>query len=245
MTTNKAVHISPIAYASLADTVYRSIKEKILNHEIPRGARIRDEELAGQLGVSRTPIREAIRTLIRDGLVEVVPRSMTRVRNFTEQDIIEIFDIRIELESFAARKSAGHIPQVQLQNLRSLHEAAEEGLRAGSPKAALEFDREMHRVILESCGNERLKQMMLNINDSVAFFRKLGERSPAHRGFNYRHREIMRALFRKDGDAAAKALSEHILMSKEQTLHDFDRRQFQGVDQSRAGRVSRRPKGAQ
>ena len=226
---NKIVDIQPITYASLADTVYRSIKEKILNHEFPRGARIRDEELSKQLGVSRTPIRQAIRSLIRDGLVEVVPRSMTRVRNFTEQDIIEIFDIRIQLESLAARKSVDRISLAQLQHLKSLHKSAEEGLRDGSPKLALEFDREMHRVILENCGNERLQQMMVTINDSVSFFRKLGERTQAHRGFNYRHREILQALFRKDGDAAAKALTEHILMAKEQTLRDFEQQGFREI----------------
>lgn len=219
--------IQPVTYASLADTVYRSIKEKILNHEFPRGARIRDEELAKQLGVSRTPIREAIRTLIRDGLVEVVPRSMTRVRDFTEQDIVEIFDIRIQLESLAVRKSVDRISTAQLESLRSLHKSAEQGLRNGSPKLALEYDREMHRVILENCGNKRLQRMMITINDSVSFFRKLGERTQAHRGFNYRHREILQALFRRDAEAAAKALTDHILKAKEQTLRDFEQQSRQ------------------
>lgn len=242
MKTKKVVSISPVAYPSLSDTVYRSIKETILNHGFPRGARIRDEELAAQLGVSRTPVREAIRTLIRDGLVEVFPRSMTRVRDFTEQDIIEIFDIRIELESLAARKSAERIPPDQLQHLKSLHDAAEEAMRNGSPKAALDFDSEMHRIILENCGNERLKQMMGNINDSVTYFRKLGERTRAHRGFNYRHREIMRALSREDGDAAAKALAEHLLMAKEQTLRDFEQLKVEEAEQNTARNASRERK---
>jgi len=239
MKTKKVVSISRIAYPTLSDTVYKSIKELILNHGFPRGARIRDEELAAQLGVSRTPVREAIRTLIRDGLVEVFPRSMTRVRNFTEQDVIEIFDIRIELESLAARKSAERIPADQLRRLEALHDAAEEGMRHGSPKGALDFDSEMHRIILENCGNERLKQIMGNINDSVTYFRKLGERTRAHRGFNYRHREIMRALSREDGDAAAKALAEHLLMAKEQTLRDFEQLKLEEADETTARRAYR------
>jgi DNA-binding GntR family transcriptional regulator len=237
MKAKKVISISPIAHPSLSDTVYKSIKEIILNHGFPRGARIRDEELAAQLGVSRTPVREAIRTLIRDGLVEVFPRSMTRVRNFTEQDVIEIFDIRIELESLAARKSAERIPADELEHLKALHDAAEEGMRDGSPKGALEFDSEMHRIILENCGNERLKQIMGNINDSVTYFRKLGERTRAHRGFNYRHREIMRALAREDGDAAAKALAEHLLMAKEQTLRDFEQLRVEEADETTARRA--------
>ncbi len=239
MTAKNVLQITPISYASLTDTVYKSIKERILNHEMPVGSRIRDEILAEQLGVSRTPIREAIRALIRDGLVEVVPRSKTRVRNPTEQDIIEIFDLRIELESLAARKSADRIPSAQLQHLQLLHEGAEEGLLRGNIRIALDFDREMHRVILENCGNERLKQMMLNINDSVAFFRNLGAKTPAHRGFNFRHREIMRALAREDSEAAARALGEHILMAKEQTLRDFEHHKLQRADENKASRASR------
>jgi DNA-binding GntR family transcriptional regulator len=244
MTQKKVLEISPVAYSSLTETVYRAIKEKILNHEIPMGARIRDEELAEQLGVSRTPIREALRALIRDGLVEVVPRSRTRVRNPTEQDIIEIFDLRIELESLAARKSAERIPTAQLQHLRQLHEAAEEQLRQGSTHLALEFDREMHRVIIDNCGNERLRLMMATINDSVTFFRNLGARTPAHRGFNYRHREIMRALTREDGEAAARALAEHIAMAKEQTLRDFEHHKLQEAGQNKSRRSSRRGESA-
>lgn len=232
---NPMAEISPIAYSSLTETVYKAIKEKILNHEIPMGSRIRDELLAEQLGVSRTPIREALRALIRDGLVEVVPRSRTRVRNPTEQDIIEIFDLRIELESLAARKSADRIPPDQLQQLRQMHDAAEDDLRKGSTRLALEFDKEMHRVILDNCGNERLRQIMGTINDSVAFFRNLGARTPAHRGFNYRHREIMRALAREDGEAAARALTEHIEMAKEQTLRDFEDHKLQ-----EAGEIKKR-----
>ena len=168
--------------------------------------------------------------------MEVVPRSRTRVRNPTEQDIIEIFDLRIELESLAARKSAERIPPPQLQQLRQMHDAAEEDLRQGSTRLALEFDKEMHRVILDNCGNERLRQMMGTINDSVAFFRNLGARTPAHRGFNYRHREIIRALAREDGEAAARALAEHIAMAKEQTLRDFEHHKLQNAGENRKQR---------
>lgn len=217
----RVLRLEPIAYESLTDRVYRQIKASILGHEIPLGAKIRDEDLAVQLGVSRTPVREAIRNLIRDGLVEVVPRSQTRVRLFTEDDIEEIFDLRVALETLAVRKAAERLSKEQVHHLRQLHEAAELALTKGNVEPALEFDRNMHRIILEGSGNVRLQEMMVNINDYVMLFRSISARTPAHRGFNYKHREILRALEREDAEAAARALADHILMAKEQTLRDF------------------------
>lgn len=222
--TDKVLTLEPIQYETLTDRVYRQIKEKILTQHIPLGAKIRDEDLAVQLGVSRTPVREAIRNLIRDGLVEVVPRSQTRVRHLTEDDIEELFELRIALETLAARKAAERMPRAQVRHLRRMQEAAEVGLKKGRVEPALEFDQAMHRTILEASGNRRLQEMMMTINDYVTLFRSIGARTPSHRGFTFRHREIVRALEREDGEAASRALAEHIMMAKEQTQRDFQER---------------------
>src|ERR1700761_8902396 len=110
MSKKRSGGLTPIAYETLTDSVYKTIKKQILTHELPLGSRIKDDDLAAQLGVSRTPVREAIHSLIHDGLVEVIPRSKTRVCTLSEGDINEIFDLRIALESLAARLSADRIP---------------------------------------------------------------------------------------------------------------------------------------
>ena len=217
----RVLRLEPIEYESLTDRVYRQIKARILSHEIPLGAKILDDDLAAQLGVSRTPVREAIRNLIHDGLVEAIPRSQTRVRLLTENDIEEIFDLRVALESLAIQKATERLSREQVHQLRQMHEAAELALKKGNVEPALEFDRTVHRTILEGSGNTRLQEMMVNINDYVTLFRSISARTPAHRGFNYKHREIVRALEREDAEAAARALADHILMAKEQTLSDF------------------------
>jgi DNA-binding GntR family transcriptional regulator len=222
MKSKKVVRLDPIRYVTLTESVYRSIKEKILNHELALGARIRDEDLAEQLGVSRTPVREAIGILIRDGLVESVPRSQTRIRTLSEDDIEEIFDLRIALESLAARRAAERMDRTIVQRLRDMHEAAEAALKDGNPGPALKFDGEMHRAILAASGNERLKEMMVNINDYVTLFRNLSARTPAHRGFNFRHKEIVKALEREDGENASKYMAEHIMVAKVETQRDFE-----------------------
>jgi DNA-binding GntR family transcriptional regulator len=241
---NKRPHLLVrIAHPKLTDSVYESIKKQILNHELPLGSRIKDEEIAQQLGVSRTPVREAIQILIRDGLVEAIPRSKTRVITLSEADIDDIFDLRIALESLAAKLCAERIPDEDLTHLNHLHSLAEAGLKRDDSRPALHFDREMHRVMLDNCGNHRLVSMMHNINDYVTLFRNLSERTPAHRGFNYRHREIMRALNKQDGDAAARAIEEHILMAKEQTQRDFEQHQLHQGKAMRPGADKRRRRG--
>ncbi len=211
----------PIEYVTLTDQVYRTLKEQILTQQIELGARVRDEELAEQLGVSRTPVREALRILIRDGLVETFPRSQTRVRTFTEHDLEEIFDIRIALESMAAKAAARHITPSEISRLRNAFDRSEAGLRAGDNRLSLEFDRDLHRVVLECCRNTRLQEIMATINDYVTLFRSIGAKKTVHPGFNYKHLEILSALERGDGVAASEAMAQHIEVAKSNTQHDF------------------------
>ena len=238
------VPFDPIQYVNLTDHVYRAIKQRILSTEFEVGSRLRDEELAEQLAVSRTPVREALLLLNRERLVEIIPRSGTRVRTFTEQDIEEIFDLRIALEALAVRKAAIRIETGALGRLRAMYELAERSLKRGDAKPTLDFDTEMHRTILQASGNGRLQEMMLTINDCVTLFRNLGAGTPFHRGFNYRHREILSALERRNPELAARVLSEHIEVAKTQLFRDFKQRKLlQPSDaQARDKRAPRRGK---
>jgi DNA-binding GntR family transcriptional regulator len=233
------IRFEPIEYINLTDRVYRAIKDRILSQEIEVGSRLRDEELAVQLGVSRTPVREAIMRLAQEGLVAVIPRSGTQVRTFAERDIEEIWDLRVVLEALAARKAVRHITVEQLKRLRAMHEKSESGMKSGNTKLALQFDQEMHRVILQASGSRRLQDIMATINDFVELLRNIGARTPFHRGYTYRHSEILRALERRDADAAGRAIAEHIEMSKQELFRDFQQRKLQKL--APADRVRPRP----
>jgi DNA-binding GntR family transcriptional regulator len=226
----RVVHFDPIPQENLTDHVYRAIKERIVAQEIEVGSRLRDEELAVQLGVSRTPVREALMRLHRDGLVQIVPRSGTRVRTFTEQDIEQIFDLRIALESLAIQKATSRLTDDEIARLRTLHERAETALKSGNTRPALDFDHEMHAAIIKASGSTRLQEFMATINDYVALFRNLGARTPFHRGYTYRHREIVRALERRDPVTAVRALSEHIQAARTELFRDI--RQRRGADRT-------------
>lgn len=235
------VAFEPIPYVNLTDQVYRAIKHRILSNEFEVGSHLRDEELAAQLGVSRTPVREAVLCLSREGLVEIIPRSGTRVRRFTEQDIDEIFDLRIALEALAIRKAAVRLERAQVQQLHAMHEAAQSALKKGDTKPALEFDSQMHRTILQAAGNQRLQQMMTTINDCVTLFRNIGAGTPFHRGYTYRHRDLVRALKRRDPDLAARLMSEHIEVAKKELFRDFRHRNLlASSDEQTANGAARR-----
>lgn len=222
----KIIRLERIEHVSLALRVYRAIKDRILTGEIPPGSRLRDEELAAQLGVSRTPVREALMSLMREGLVEIISRSQTRVRTFTEHDLEEIFDIRIALETLAVRAAVEHIRPSQVSRLRAAQRAGAAAFKVGNPTPVFDFDGEMHRAILEASGNRRLQEMMVTINDYVILFRSISATTMSHRGHTARHDDILRALERRDADGASRALAEHLLVAKEQTLRDFVQRQL-------------------
>lgn len=220
------VRFEPIESISLTDRVYSAIKEQILNQDIPVGARLHDEQLQLELGVSRTPIREALSKLTREGLVEVIPRSRTRVRTFSEDDINQIFDVRIALETLAARKAVEHLGPDKLRELRKLYEESEKSLKHGNPEPALRFDVEMHRMILEASGNSWLQNIMSTINDFVVLFRNIGASNPSHTRFNHRHGEIVQALEQKDCASAVRFLVEHIAVAQEETVRDFRQKRY-------------------
>jgi len=226
------VRLKPIDHPNLTDRVYQTLKDRIISQEIVVGSRLRDEELASQLGVSRTPVREALMHLAREGLVEVIPRSGTRVRTFTEQDIEDIFDVRISLEVLGIRKATPLLRQVDISRLRQMWEKAVTFIEKGDVRPMIEFDREMHSMIVEASGNRKLQEMMDSISQFVALFRNLGATTLGHDKFTHRLPEIVEALECRDGQAAAEALEEHIISARAQTLRDFRSRHLLVDDES-------------
>ena len=125
-----------------------------------------------------------------------------------------------------ARKLACRRLLAKLRRLRDMHEQAEAALKKGDTHPALVFDSEMHLAILEASGNQRLQEMMSTITDFVVLFRNIGAGTPFHRGFTYRHRDIVRALEHRHPDVAARMLTEHIEVAKRELLRDFHQRKL-------------------
>jgi len=196
---------------SLAHSVYETLLEAIIGGQIKSGAELNSVALAQQLGVSRTPVQEAIRRLETDGLV-VNPLGRTaRVTEFTANDVREVYEMRMVLESAAASLAANNIAQADLATLRV---GAEELARSFDDVAwgprAIDYDIRFHQAIAEATGNARLR-------DDIGRYRRLV------RGFCYmtgteenlraafgEHLAILSALEIRDAEASRAAMGRHI-----------------------------------
>jgi len=154
--------------APMCARAYQFIKQQIITNELPLGAHISDREIAERLGVSRTPVREAILLLQREGFVEVTPRRGTRILPLSLDDMGEVYDILTALETLAVGLAAARGPSAR--ELRPLSEAVrtmEAALRADDLITWITADERFHRALLELSGNRRLTQIGLNYRDQV------------------------------------------------------------------------------
>ncbi len=211
MINTRNLRFDRVTRAPLADAVYETIMEGILGGHYASGAELTEVALAAELGVSRTPVHEALKRLAIDGLVEPMTNRQSRVVLLTAQQVREIYEMRMLLEPAAAERAAERIDPAHLEALRE----AARGLAAstGRPNWALhaiEFDIRFHDTLAAACGNERLKTEIAKYRRLVrAFCRATGSPDNLRQAFA-EHLEILNALEKADGAAAHWAMSGHI-----------------------------------
>ena len=201
----------PIAKTSLAESVYQRILEAILSGSLASGTELSEVALAAELGVSRTPVHEALLRLAADGLVEDLVSRQARVVCFTREDVVEIYGMRRILEPAAAELAATRIGDAQLSELHS----AAESLLAGVGKRdwanrAIEFDLRFHQTLAAAAGNDRLRAEIAKYRRLVrAFCRATGARENLQQALR-EHLAIADALAARDAAAARRAMIAHI-----------------------------------
>ena len=188
-----------------ANQVYSDIKKAIMVLQLRPGSVVQEEALARQFGVSRTPVREALRRLEQEGLVRTLPKKGVLVTGVSAQDILEIFQVRMAVEPLAARLAANQMPSDEIQRLRELHIPV-----SGSAAGVNDGYRELHRSIARHCGNSRLSSILRSLMDETT--RILAMSGPAETSRQcHQHLEIVKALELRDGLAAEQAMQEHLL----------------------------------
>lgn len=202
--------------ATSGNDAYVMIREGIINGDYPMGDRLGEVELATALGVSRTPIREALRRLSADGLVEVEANRGARVASWTSDDLDQIYALRAMLEGHAATRAATNLSDEVVDRLEQLCEDMEAAVAAGITEPAnldalAAGNREFHAQLMTAAGHSRLQrltEMLFQLPLSLRTFRLYTptelERSMRH------HREIVQALRCRDGDWAGAVMSAHI-----------------------------------
>ena len=161
--------IAPFAERrSLADAAYDTLRERILDNAYPPGHRALEAELAAELGISRTPLREALVRLEREGLVEVIPRHGMRVLPISPTDMREVYEILSALESMAAELVARRKPTAaELEPLVTASRAMADALKADDLDAWARADARFHRHLVELAGNRLLEQEVQRFGDRV------------------------------------------------------------------------------
>jgi DNA-binding GntR family transcriptional regulator len=195
---------------SLADSVHERLLEAILSGKIASGSELNEVALAQELGVSRTPVHEAIRRLAADGLVRYTVSRKAQVASLSSKEVVEIYQVRTVLETAAARLAALHIEPQELKKLRAASDSLAGPQSDRWPQRAINFDLDFHEVIAAASRNERLRMEVGRYRMLVrAFCRITGDVKNLRDAFD-EHLRILEALENHDPTAAGSAMASHI-----------------------------------
>lgn len=203
---------------SLADQTYQQISEKIIHGDYKAGHRLREREISEDLSISRIPIREALPQLEADGFIDIYPRRGAVVRAFTLKDVEELFDVRLNLEVFAARKAAEHFAEGgSSDRLPALLSAAENAKSSDDFQAISTFNAEIHAEIIALSGNQLLEKTMRPVLGKLRWlFALTSQRDPQSQYDE--HRSLWEAIQAGKPELAAAIAYAHIEMGREPSL---------------------------
>ena len=204
-------------YLPLRDVVFQTLRQAILRGELKPGERLMEIHLAQKLGVSRTPVREAIHKLELEGLALMIPRKGAVVAEITLRDLEEVLEVRMALEELAVRSACRRINKEQLKELWNLTVEFKQALSSGADVSVYaEADVAFHDAIYAATGNSRLVQMLSNLREQMYRYRMeyLKDRG-AHSKLAKEHEEILAALEKRDEAAAVSIMRQHVEQQKE------------------------------
>ncbi|MFQ3681776.1 GntR family transcriptional regulator [Roseiflexus sp.] len=211
--------------ASPADQVYQHLRRLLIEGYYPPGARLVEERLAHDLGVSRTPVRQALVRAAAEGLVQIFPNRGAVARSFTIDDLLEMYDLRALLEGHAAYQAARRLTPEQIAQMEAAATALEESLtytferREDEVHFLVEQNARFHNTIAIAAGNRRLVEMLNQIVAVPLQFRSFyWYRTEERRISNFFHRSILNALRLGDGDRARAMMREHIFYGRDVLL---------------------------
>mgnify|MGYP005769148995 CR=1 FL=1 len=209
-------------YLPLRDVVFNTLRQAILKGELKPGERLMEIQLAKMLGVSRTPVREAIRKLELEGLVLMIPRKGAEVAQITAQDLEDVLEVRGALEELAVKDACEHITEEQLRELRKAAEEFERCLKEEDIIACVHADINFHEIIYGATNNRRLLQILNNLREQMYRYRMeyLKDRN-MHQTLLDEHEAIRVALKSHDKEKAGEAIRIHIENQKESIMNSL------------------------
>ena len=199
------------ATLSLGNQAYQELKRIILERQIPPGGKLNEGDLAKALGISRTPIREAINRLEKEGLVKIIPQRGAFVVQFTEKDVFELFLIRENLEGLAAYLAATKMSEKDLAKLESAVEGFSEPFDEKEIRRYAREDFKFHQAVVQFSEAQRLIILISTLHDYIRIFRlaTVGVSGRMKTSLD-EHRQLLEAFRQKSPEEAERRMREHI-----------------------------------
>jgi len=209
MTDNLELNMD--AYLPLRDVVFNTLREAILKGEVKPGERLMELQLASKLGVSRTPIREAIRMLEQEGLAVTIPRKGAQVAKMTEKDMEDVLQIREVLDELAVSLACDNMSNIEIRDLEERMYHFENSIKLGDIKSLAQSDVNFHDVIYRATGNTKLITLLNNIREQIYRYRvEYLKDEKAYPTLIKEHRAIVEALKKNNKLKATEAMKIHV-----------------------------------
>ena len=207
-------HLSPIkldSYKPLRELVCEKIRQAITSGIFTSGERLMEIQLAEEMGVSRTPVREAIRKLELEGFVVMIPRRGTYVADISIKDITEVYEIRTALDVLAAGLAAERINDDELETMQRLLVEIGQYIEEDNIDKIVEIDSAFHDVLYQASRNERLVNIISNLREQITSLRGRSMHYPGRLGNTLEeHRAIVESLAQRDVEKAQQAARDHM-----------------------------------
>ena len=198
-------------FLPLRDVVFNTLRQAILTGELKPGERLMEIHLANRLGVSRTPIREAIRKLELEGLVIMIPRRGAEVAQITEKSMNDVLEVRRALDALCTELACDRISADELDELRLACQKFEEMVKTKDLKKIVQADVALHNIIVQATRNQRLVQLINNLSEQMYRYRfEYLKDYSQHEKLVEEHRIIYESIVAKDKETASKAAKIHI-----------------------------------
>ncbi|MEQ9608713.1 MAG: GntR family transcriptional regulator [Kiloniellaceae bacterium] len=211
---------APIQRRPLHNELADRLRHMIVEGELAPGEKLAEKELCEQFGVSRTPLREAMKVLATEGLVLLTPNRGCAVAKLTLADLDEAFPIMGALEALSGELACRHITDAEIARIRDLHERMVKKYEAGALRDYFKLNEQIHQLILNAARNPTLAPMQLSLSGRVRRARYMANMSPARWSRAVaEHEKILEALSARDGKRLAVLLKDH-LANKLQTVKD-------------------------
>ncbi len=199
------------AFLPLRDVVFKQLREEILYGKLKPGERLMEVALSERLGVSRTPIREGIRLLEKEGLVVMLPRRGAHVASITEKQLADVLEARRTLETFTMNACCARITRSRFEELKQANVRFAEAVDSRDLRAMADTDTDFHNIIIDTAGNEKVKEMLVSLKEQIfrykyEFMKEMSDPTRLVR----EHDQIIKAIGECRSDRAVELIKMHI-----------------------------------